>query len=113
MCIRDRYSNDWHNKCFYANYEEKLKGKKIIFIADSYYYDWIDRILFPIEKCTCVSKYTLGNEIAAIEMIKEHEADYIGIASRNWKAIEKEIINQALPNTSIIYAFFCRKADIA
>ena len=83
----------------------KLKGKKIIFIADSYYYDWIDRILFPIEKCTCVSKYTLGNEIAAIEMIKEHEADYIGIASRNWKAIEKEIINQALPNTSIIYAF--------
>ena len=53
------------------------------------------------------------SEIAAIEMIKEHEADYIGIASRNWKAIEKEIINQALPNTSIIYAFFCRKADIA
>ena len=43
-------------------------------------------------------------------MIKEHEADYIGIASRNWKAIEKEIINQALPNTSIIYAFFCRKS---
>ena len=31
-----QYSNDWHNKCFYANYEEKLKGKKIIFIADSY-----------------------------------------------------------------------------
>lgn len=108
-----RYSSDWHNKCFYANYEEMLKNKKIIFVADIHYYDWIDRILFPIKGCKCAAKFDVNEISMAIKELSEKRCDYICVASRNWKYVVDEMKMTGLTEDLIIYAFFCRKADIA
>ena len=107
------YSDDWHNKCFYVNYEEKLRNKKVVFIEDEEYSDWIESILVPIDACSCVGHYSIKDGLLALQEIKDNKADYVCIASDDWRAITESLIKNGASEDYLIQAFFCRKADIA
>lgn len=98
---------DWHNRCFYLNYFEKLCNKTVIVCSSEYYSKWINIIIEKIPNCACICN--VSDDELHQNWINEEKIDYVILATEKWWSIKEKLISNGWNSANIVYAFFCRE----
>lgn len=103
-------SSDWHNKTFFANYYEILKGKRIWLIGNETDRECVKEVLGKIEGCLIEQESEdFSSSLEALDKYKREKLNCTILASSGWYPEKLELLNAGFKETDLVYGFFCRK----